>query len=317
MTPNIAVIVPCFKVKDKVLSVVERIGSEVRWIVAVDDKCPQCSGKFLEVNCADPRLTVIYHEANQGVGGSVLTGFAHAHALGADVLVKLDGDGQMDPQQIPRLVRPILQGNADYTKGNRFYRLEDLRSMPRIRLFGNAGLSFLTKLSSGYWGIFDPTNGFTALHAKVFGELPLPRISRRYFFESDMLYHLNILRAKVVDVPMPAVYRDEISNLSLTRSFFEFFMRNMQNLARRIFYSYFLRDFTMATLELVFGLVLIGWGTAFGVTEWIYNVRHEIATPAGTVMLAALPIILGIQMLLAFLSYDMSRQPAEPIHPQL
>src|SRR5690606_32001950 len=150
----------------------------------------------------DPRVRVIRHASNLGVGGAVITGYQAAIADGMDILVKLDGDGQMDASLIPDFIEPIINGEADYTKGNRFFDLEELRSMPRIRLIGNAVLSFMTKFSSGYWNLFDPTNGFTALHADVARYLPLSKISKRYFFESDMLFRLNTLRAVVHDIPM-------------------------------------------------------------------------------------------------------------------
>jgi glycosyltransferase involved in cell wall biosynthesis len=317
MEAKIALVIPCYKVKRHILSVVAGVGPEVDWIVAVDDACPERTGEHLRANCKDTRLTVLTHGENQGVGAAVLTGYAHAARLGADIIARIDGDGQMDPKRIPQAVRPILAGQADYTKGNRFYRLEDLAGMPWVRLIGNTGLSLFTKMSSGYWGVFDPANGFTAIHRKVYELLPVGRIARRYFFESDMLFHLSIVRAKVVDIPMPAIYGDEVSNLSVFGSLFGFFFRNVGNVVRRIFYSYFLRDFTLATLELLLGLGLIGWGVGFGVLKWIHSGRTNVDATAGTVMLAALPIILGIQLLLAFLAYDFSNQPAEAIHPRL
>ena len=317
MEAKIALVIPCYKVKRHILSVIGGVGPEVQWIVAVDDACPEGSGDFLRANCRDPRLSVLSHSENQGVGGAVLTGYAHAAHLGAEVIVRIDGDGQMDPRRIAQVARPILAGQADYAKGNRFYHLESLTAMPWLRLVGNTGLSLFTKMSSGYWAIFDPTNGFTAIHRKVYELLPPHRIARRFFFESDMLFQLSIVRAKVVDIPMPAIYGDEVSNLSVFRSIFDFFFRNLGNVFRRIFYNYFLRDFTLATVELLLGLGLIGWGVGFGILKWIHSDQTNVDATPGTVMLAALPTILGIQFLLAFLAYDFSSQPAEAIHPRL
>lgn len=123
------------------------------------------SGEYVKAHCTDPRVTVVKHEKNKGVGGAVMTGYRAAIADGAKVIVKIDGDGQMDPSLLREFVMPILGGEADYTKGNRFYDLSNISRMPAMRLFGNAGLSFLAKLSTGYWNIFDPTNGYTAIHA--------------------------------------------------------------------------------------------------------------------------------------------------------
>lgn len=207
--PEIAVVIPCYQVGARVLDVVARIGPEVGWIYIVDDACPRHTGRLVEQECTDARVQVLYHQVNLGVGGAVLTGYRAALASPAMVVVKLDGDGQMDPALIARLVAPILRGRADYSKGNRFHHVGDVASMPAIRLIGNAALSFLTKLSSGYWQLFDPTNGFTSIHRSVLAELDFDRIANRYFFESDMLYHLNQLRAVVAEMPMRACYQDE------------------------------------------------------------------------------------------------------------
>jgi dolichol-phosphate mannosyltransferase len=313
MTPRIAVVIPCYKVRDHILDVLARIGPEVSLIVAVDDKCPAGSGRFIEENCRDPRVSVRYNEVNLGVGGAVLHGYRGALEGGADICVKVDGDGQMDPALIPQIVAPIVNGIADYSKGNRFYYPEDVRSMPAARLFGNAALSFMTKLSSGYWSIFDPTNGYTAIHRAALERLPLHRIDHRYFFESDMLFRLYLLGAVVLDVPMTAVYKDEKSNLKIRKVVLPFLFKNLRNFGKRIFYGYFLRDLNIASLELVAGLVLLSFGLIFGVSEWIAAAsRGEVASP-GTVMLAGLPVIAGLQLLLGFLAFDYASAPRVPL----
>jgi hypothetical protein len=230
------------------------------------------------------------------------------------VIVKVDGDGQMNPAFIPVFARPILEGRADYTKGNRFYQLESLCSMPPIRLFGNALLSFCSKLSSGYWQLMDPTNGYTAIHASIAKLLPFDKISERYFFESDMLFRLGTIRARIVDVPMHANYGDEESNLSVLHSALRFPLLHLSRFFKRIFYAYFLRDFTVASLELVFGLGLMSFGIIFGLYHWWQGVRLGISTPVGTVMLAAINVILGFQLLLSWLTYDINSQPRDPLH---
>ena len=214
---KVGVVIPCYRVTNHVLDVIEKLGSEVSAIFVIDDCCPDGSGNFIMQNCTDVRVTVLRNAHNLGVGGAVLTGYSAAIEAGADVIVKIDGDGQMDPSLILNFIEPILAGEADYTKGNRFFDLEEIRTMPKIRLFGNAVLSFMTKLSSGYWDLFDPTNGYTAIHADVARHLPFTKISQRYFFETDMLFRLNTLRAVVVDVPMDAHYGDEVSNLKISK----------------------------------------------------------------------------------------------------
>jgi dolichol-phosphate mannosyltransferase len=313
----IAVVIPCYRVRHQILGVLEGIGPECRSIYVVDDACPEGTGDLVETECHDPRVRVIRCEQNQGVGGATLTGYRAALDAGAEVVVKLDGDGQMDPGLIPRLVHPIHLGEADYCKGNRFFELEGLGAMPRMRLLGNSLLSFVSKLSSGYWNIFDPNNGFTAIHAAVARQLPFDKLSRRYFFESDLLFRLGTLRAVVCDVPMPAQYADEPSSLKIHRVVGEFAGKHLVNTAKRLFYNYYLRNFNIASIEIVAGAIALTWGTWFGAARWIRGSLDGVAATSGTVMLAALPVLLGVQLILAFLNYDVQNVPREVLHKRL
>jgi dolichol-phosphate mannosyltransferase len=306
---RIAVVIPAYRVKKHILSVIGQIGTEVDRIYVIDDKCPEETGKFVQANCADTRVVVQFNEANLGVGGAVMAGYRCALKDGVDIVIKIDGDEQMDPSLVPRVIQPITDGRADYTKGNRFFNLAQIRKMPALRLFGNAVLSFLNKLSSGYWDIFDPTNGYTAIHTDILRELPLEKISNRYFFESDMLFRLNLQKAVVVDIPMDAKYGDEVSNLKISRVAGEFLLKHFRNFGKRIFYNYYLRDMSLASLELPIGLALFVFGAVFGVTQWIASASNHVATPAGTVMLSALPTLMGLQLILAFLAFDIGSVP--------
>ena len=268
----------------------------------------------MATNCQDRRVSVIRHEENQGVGGAVMTGYKAAIADGMDILVKIDSDGQMDPALILDFAVPVIDGEADYTKGNRFFDLEKVRSMPKVRLFGNAVLSLMCKLSSGYWNIFDPTNGYTAIHSDVARHLPFDKISRRYFFETDMLFRLNTLRAVVVDVPMEAKYGDEVSNLKISQIVGEFFVKHIRNFSKRIFYNYYLRDMSLASIELPIGFLSLIFGLVYGAYHWLHSAQTGIPTPAGTVMLSAFPIFAAIQLLLGFIGYDISSVPTRPLH---
>jgi dolichol-phosphate mannosyltransferase len=314
---KVAVVIPSYRVVKYVLGVISQIGPEVWRIYVVDDKCPDGSGDYVEANCKDPRVVVLRHEINQGVGGAVMTGYRAAIEDGADIIVKVDGDGQMDASLIPNFIVPILAGEADYTKGNRFFDLEEIRAMPRMRIFGNAVLSFMTKLSSGYWDLFDPTNGYTAIHADVARHLPFKKISSRYFFETDMLFRLNTLRSVVVDVPMDANYGDEISNMKISKIVGEFLFKHIRNFVKRIFYNYYLRDVSLASIELPLGVLLFVFGASFGGWNWLFASREGFTTPAGTVMLSALPVLMGLQLVLAFLAYDIASVPRRPRHQRL
>jgi glycosyltransferase involved in cell wall biosynthesis len=311
---KIAVVIPCFRVRNHILSVIEQIGREVSVIYVIDDCCPEKSGILVENTCTDSRVRVIYHQVNHGVGGAVMSGYKAAIADKMDIIVKIDGDGQMDPTLIPDFIDPIIAGDADYAKGNRFFDLEEIRTMPKIRLFGNAVLSFMTKISSGYWDLFDPTNGYTAIHADVARHLPFEKISRRYFFETDILFRLSTLRAVVVDIPMDAKYGDEVSNLKISKIVGEFLVKHMRNFSKRVFYNYYLRDMSLASIELPIGVLLFISGSSFGIYQWIHSLKAGITTPAGTVMLAALPILMGLQLILAFLAYDIASVPRRPFH---
>lgn len=315
--PAVAVVIPCFRERATILSVLAEIPEAVTRIYVVDDACPDGTAALVEDACADPRVTVVRHAANGGVGAATITGYRRALADGAEIIVKIDGDGQMDPRQIPRFVAPIRRGQADYTKGNRFYRPETLTPMPASRLAGNAALSFLNKFSSGYWGIFDPTNGFTAIHAKVLELLPLDRVAGGYLFETDMLYRLSTVRAVVRDVPHDAIYDGAASGLVPHRLVLPLLRRHGANFYKRLFYNYVLRDFSVATLEWVLAPLLIGFGVAFGLSSWIAAAQADEAATAGTVMISALPIIVGLQMQLSALGYDIANQPQTPLHPVL
>lgn len=311
---RIAVVIPSYRVKAHVLEVVASIPEQVTRIYVVDDACPDRSGDWVEANCADTRVLVLRNAINFGVGGAVMAGYRQAVAEGMDVVVKMDGDGQMDAGALPQLIGPILRGEADYAKGNRFYDLTQIARMPTARILGNAALSFLTKISSGYWDLFDPTNGYTAIHARVIEKLPLAKISRRYFFETDILFRLNIIRAVVADVPMDARYGAETSNLSIFKVVFDFSFKHMRNTVKRIFYNYFLRDLSLASVELAIGMLLMLAGTALGIWFWFKSYATGVTASAGSVMLVALQIIVGLQLLLGFLAYDIASVPRRTLH---
>ena len=313
-SPRIAVVIPSYRVKAHLLEVISGIPALVERIYVVDDACPEGSGEMVKAQCGDLRVRVYRNKVNLGVGGAVMVGYRLALEDGMDIVVKMDGDGQMDPAALPELVGPIVRGEADYTKGNRFYDLTEIGRMPRTRILGNAALSFMTKISSGYWDLFDPTNGYTALHCRIVPKLPVEKISKRYFFESDMLFRLNIIRAVVVDVPMDARYGAEVSNLSIYKVLFDFSYKHARNTFKRIFYNYFLRDLSLASLELLVGTSFLVTGFAMGVTFWAKSSQTGIFTSAGSVMLVALQLIVGIQLILGFLAFDIASVPRRAMH---
>lgn len=309
-------VIPCYRVTGHILRVIEKTPAWVEGIVCVDDACPDRSGDFIEQNATDPRVVVLRLAQNQGVGGATLAGYREAAARGGQVLVKVDGDDQMDLGYAGQIVAPILLGEADYVKGNRFTSISHLRQMPSVRVFGNAALSFAAKVSTGYWNIFDPTNGYTAIEAQVARMVMEKRVSRRFFFETDLLYHLSTLRAVVRDVPIPARYADEVSNLRIGAIVGPFALKHLRNFVQRVLGQYFVRDFTAASLELVAGLFLILFGIGYS-AHYVSTRTPGHAASAGVVMAAALPIILGAQLLLQAMNFDVLNVPTRPIHPYL
>lgn len=311
------IVVPMFRVRDHIINVLGSVPPWVEGVVAVDDACPDASGALVSEQITDPRVRVVRHDENQGVGGAVLTGYRHAIAAGARIIVKVDGDGQMDLRQLPALVLPIAAGRADYTKGMRFSSRTHIGGMPVLRVIGNSILSMMSKVSSGYWNIFDPTNGFCAIEARVAAIIVDRQVSRRYFFESDMLYHLSTIRAVVQDVPMPAIYGSETSNLDIRRIVLPFMGKHVGNTLKRFSGSYLVRDFSVATLEFIVGFLLIVFGIGYAALYIATRGAADEAASAGIVMGVALPIILGLQLLLAGLNYDVINVPKEPIYPAL
>jgi dolichol-phosphate mannosyltransferase len=306
---RIAVVIPAYKLDEKILKLISDIPEVVDTIFVVDDNCPNKIGRYIESVCQDPRVQVIYNQRNLGVGGAVKNGYRHALDRGAEVVIKFDGDGQMLGSEIPLLIKPILEKKADYTKGNRFFTLESLKSMPKIRLLGNFVLSILNKVSTGYWNIFDSNNGFTAISKEALSGLDLEKISNSYFFESDMLFRLYCNRAVVQDVPMSSIYGDEKSNLSVVKVTLEFLYKHFRNSVKRFFYAYILRDASVASLELPLGLALLLFGVGNSITVWLQSSASGVPNSPGTVMLSGLAILTGTQFVLAFISYDVTNVP--------
>lgn len=315
---KVAVAIPCYKVSKSLPGVVSAIPSGVRKIYCVDDACPENSTDTVAgLAEADERICIIRRAENGGVGAAVMSGYRQAMIDGMDVVVKIDGDGQMDPALIDLFVTEIEQGRADYTKGNRFHSLDMARSMPLVRKIGNMGLSFFSKLSTGYWQVFDPTNGYTAIHCNVLRAINLDKVEERYFFESDLLFHLGLVRARVVEVPMQAVYGDEVSSLSNMDALRQFPFKHARNFFKRIANDYFLRNFSLASIELVLGTAMVLFGLFFGLDAWAESSRSGQPATAGTVMLSALPLLVGVQLKLNFFAFDMAKEPREAIYPRL
>lgn len=302
---KIAVAIPCYKVEQHLQQVVAGLPDFVDSILLVDDCSPDGTPPLVDkLAASDPRIIALHHKENLGVGGAMRTAFSKVLETDIDVVVKLDGDGQMDSRYISPLVEALT--HAEFAKGNRLFDRATLRRMPALRRLGNMGIGFMVKASSGYWNVSDPVNGFFAIRTSTLKHMELERLSQRFFFESSMLIELHYTGARIKEVSMPAIYGDEKSNLSIGKTLFSFPPRLFVAWLRRIHLSYFVFDFNICSLYLLIGLPSFLFGLIFGICEWIHYASINSPSPTGTIMVAVLTFILGFQMLLAAAQYDVS-----------
>lgn len=314
MDQNIVIVIPAYKVERHIKNVITSIPEWVKYVIVVDDASPDQTGKIVrDLQTQDTRLIYLRHEKNQGVGGAMITGFKKALELNADIVVKVDGDEQMDLALLPNLIHPLVSREADYAKGNRFLYLHVLDKMPIIRRIGNLIFGFLVKAATGYWNIFDPTNGFIGIRREILSILPLEKIDKGFFFETSMLANLYLYNAKVADVGMPARYGDEISNLKISRVIMDFPPKLLKIFVRRLLLKYFLYDFSMASVYLLFGFPLVVFGLVFGIIQWLRYSSLGVPAPTGTVILPTLSVLLGIQFILSAIQIDIESVPKKAI----
>jgi glycosyltransferase involved in cell wall biosynthesis len=305
---RVHVVIPAYNVADRIGTVLKAIPDFVDAITVVDDGSRDGTVETA-LSVGERRLRVLRHDANQGVGAAMVTGFRDALLDADGIVVKMDGDGQMDPAMLSRLLDPIVEGRCGYTKGNRFLFARELAVMPRHRLVGNFTLTFLTKLASGYWHVFDPQNGYLAVASPVLRLLDFERLSRRWFFENDMLINLNVFNVPVADVPMPSRYGDERSSMSIGRVLLSFPFHLFRGYWSRFYRKYVLRDFSPIALFMLAGLPLLLFGVLFGGYTWLQSWQLNRFASTGTVMLSVLPFIVGFQLILQALVLEMRDSP--------
>jgi len=306
----ITVVIPCYNVSKHIEDVIKQLPAEVSWVIAVND-CSKDDTENILIRLAEENKKLLYinHEVNQGVGGAMLTGFKKSIELNSDITIKMDGDDQMDSSLIPKLIKPLVENKADYTKGNRFRDLKALKKMPVMRRIGNLGLSFCIKAASGYWNIFDPNNGFVAIRNEMLKTINISKIHKRYFFESSMLIELYHANAVIQEIPMKARYGDEVSHLSVTKALFGFPPKLFKGFIRRILIKYFLFDFNIASIYILFGVPFFLLGSIYGIVNFVKYMNANTVAPTGTVVIPTLLIILGFQLLLSAVNYDITNYP--------
>ena len=296
-------IVPCYKSSNIAPRVVKDLMQYVDFIICVDDNCPEKTGLLIKNNIISDKLKVLFHTKNMGVGGATKTGINYAQKIQAEIIVKIDSDGQMDPKNIPQLIEPIKNKTSDFTKGNRFRNIDVLVSMPKIRLIGNILLSFITKLSTGYWELFDPTNGFIAMNTKILNRIQYTKTDNRYFFETDLLFRCGLYDVLVSEIEIPTVYKNENSGLNPLLEAFRYSFSHVVIFLKRIIYQYFLIDFNPGSLSIFLGSLFSG------LRSIIYYKNLNIETPLGMKILFLTTAIISMQLIISFIYYDSNQRP--------
>ena len=306
-----AVVIPYYNASNHIANVVAKLPDSIFAVIIVDDVSKEVLPEKDIRDSINPKaeLVILRNDLNLGVGGATKRGFQYAITMNVDVVVKVDADDQMDTSYIPQLLKPLLKNKAEMSKGNRFRDLEALKKMPFTRRFGNLFLSFLTKIATGYWNNFDPTNGFIAIKVSVLKKIDINKLSNRYFFETSLISELYFVKARIKDVAMPAIYGDEKSSMRLWTIPVSFSLRLFKLFIKRLVKQYLLYDFCLGSIYLIIGLPLFLFGVIFGVYEWIHYASMNVPAPTGTIMVVALTVILGFQLLLQGLQYDVIKAP--------
>jgi glycosyltransferase involved in cell wall biosynthesis len=303
---RVAAVVPAYNEEKLIARTIMTMPDLVDMIIVINDcSKDQTLARAREVD--DPRVSIIDHAENTGVGGSIIDGHKLALELGADVNVVMAGDGQMNPAYLPALLDPICDHGYEFTKANRFFSWVALAGMPKIRLIGSVILSFATKAGSGYWNLFDPQNGYTAIHRSALVRLDLSRIARGYAFENDLLIWLNIANARAKDIPIPAVYGEEVSSMKIRKVAGAIGMLLFKGFWRRMLLKHVLASFSPVALLFFTGLALCTFGTIVGI--WVIIEALGQTPSAGTVLLAVAPLLTGIHMLISALTLDIQSTP--------
>jgi glycosyltransferase involved in cell wall biosynthesis len=304
---SVAAVVPAYNEEKLIGKVIQTMPEFVDRIFIVDDNSSDSTSAVAE-GLHDPRVRILRHERNTGVGGAVLDGHRAVVEEGVDIAVVMAGDAQMDPAYLPALLDPIVDEGYGFTKANRFFSMESFSGMPRHRIWGNVILGFATKLASGYWHLFDPQNGYTAIRRTVLERLPLGQIALGYPFENDLLIHLNILNVRAKDVPVPAVYGDEVSRLRVRSTAPQIASVLFRGFWKRMWWKYVLWTFSPIAMLFFSGLLLTLFGFFFGLGVFVLAVSGTTPT-AATVMISVGPLLVGVNFLVQALVLDIQESP--------
>lgn len=302
-------LVPCYRASKTVVNVVSKLERYVDQVVVIDDACPENSGDLVAQQFIDrPNVEVVARKENGGVGAAVKSGLDWALSKDFQVIVKVDADDQMDVSYIPEMVDLIRSGKADFVKGNRFQSVSHLEGMPALRVIGNSALSLFSKISTGLWSVNDPTNGFFAISVVAARLVQHNKLHDRFFFESDLLFRVGLADCRVKEVAMPSIYGDEKSNLQVSRVILTFPFLHFRNLVKRIAYTYFVREWSLGTLNLLGSSIMFFFAVLIGVDALRISSVSGNPVTAGQAVGVSLTAILGFQLFLSFLSYDVQME---------
>ncbi len=310
LNKKIAIVVPAYNVGEEIVKFLDNIPDYVDKIFLIDDCCPLQTGKLAKKNSNDHRLNIIFNNQNLGVGGAVKVGYLKCIEDSIDIVVKIDGDNQMDPLEINAIVNPLITQNFDYSKGNRFLNNDKIENYPIVRFYGNIFLSFMSKLSSGYWDIFDPINGFTAIKINILKKLNLKIIDDGYYFESDMLFNLYNLKIKIKDVPVKIKYhKHQKQNLNVFKESFNFFNKNISRIIKRIKTNYFRNNFGLGSFFIFIFLLSFTFTLLYGGINYLYYFSIKAFAPTGVILISSVSCLLMFLSLMIFLIIDNLNNP--------
>jgi glycosyltransferase involved in cell wall biosynthesis len=301
---TVAVVVPAYREADLIADTLRSIPLFVDRVYVVDDASDDGTADAAAA-LADQRVDVLRHERNSGVGAAIVTGYKRALSDAVDVTCVMAGDNQMDPAELERLVRPVADGAVDYAKANRLVSGEAWRVMPRTRYLGNAILSLLTKIASGYWHVADSQSGYTAISREMLAQLDLDEVYRRYGFPNDMLVHLNVWNARVRDFPSRPIYGvGERSGIKIRSVVPRISWLLLKGFLWRLREKYVIRDFHPLVFFYALGILMTVTGFVLGVVETALRIAGNDVS-VGTVVLVALLLVSGSQFTLFAMWFDM------------
>jgi glycosyltransferase involved in cell wall biosynthesis len=303
---TIAVIVPAYNEEKLIGKVLHTVPTFIDHVVVVDDASGDRTGETIKAHQQrDSRIVYLLHRKNEGVGGAVATGYKWARDHDIAISVVMAGDAQMDPEDLPQLLDPVVDGEVDYSKGNRLFTGKAWEIIPKRRYLGNAVLSFLTKIASGYWHVADSQSGYGAVNLEVLKTIDLDRIYKRYGMPNDFLVRLNVYHFRVRDVPVNPIYGiGERSGIKIYKVVFTLSLLLLKLFLWRLKEKYIIRDFHPLVLFYLMGFVLTPNGIVFGCYLLVYRLFiGPVATTSA--LFAAFFVISGLQSLFFAMWFDM------------